>query len=142
MNEDRMSFCDFDLSAQVEADRKEHEAEQQAREHVRASAPGVLVRPRDLQATHRLGFSAACRVLEALEKDGELVRDLRGGTLAWSRAHPPGKPPRGYALPLSSKEHGALLRLLDWKLSGDGQGQGPDDADLLRAIRARAKRPA
>lgn len=148
MNEGEMSFCEFDLTEQVERDRKEHEAEQEARAYALTTTPGEHVRPRDLQAISKgaVSFNAACRILEALEKDGELVRTTNpayAGMLVWQRSQPPGKPPRGYALPLSPKEHGALLRLLDDNLSPHGPGGSRvDDQPTLRAIRSRMKRPA
>lgn len=126
---------------------REHQAEQEARAYALALQPGELVRPANLQSVVRsLPFNAACRVLEDLESDGELARAASGHPLAWYRAQPPGKPSRGYALPLSSREHGALLRLLDWKLAGRPPLPSPPmntgDTAILRAIRSRLKRPS
>lgn len=100
----------------------ETQVEHEARAFALSTAPGEHIRPRDLQSTTKGGisFNAACRVLEDLEKDGELFRSSDpGGRLVWTRSRPPGKPSRGYALPLSSREHGALLRGLDEVLAAE-----------------------
>ena len=129
----------------------ERQAEQEARAYALSKEPGEHIRPRDLQAVSKgaVSFNAACRVLEGLEKDGELVRTTNptyAGMLVWLRARPATTPSRGYALPLSQKEHGALLDLLDFAL-GD-ESMALRDARVhwnlatLRAIRQRLKRPA
>lgn len=142
--------------------------------------PGTLQRP-----PYRLTWNAACSTLEALEKRGDLER-IPGPTLAWKPTPPSQKPGRGYALPLTPKEHGALLRALEerrhsfellclyesvlremrthaaarpqheiahWVDRLDKErdafasevGRSPEvpspDADTLRAIRSRLKRP-
>lgn len=138
---------------------RENEAEQEARAYALSKEPGEHIRPRDLQAVSKgaVSFNAACRVLEGLEKDGELVRVGRmtsskaAVALVWMRAQPATTPSRGYALPLSPKEHGALLRLLDVRLGATGTGgtsfdeyqaKAKSDTETLRAIRSRLKRPA
>lgn len=131
------------------------DAEQQARAYALSTTPGEHLRPRDLQSVTKgaLGFNAACRILEALEKDGELVRNSsmgegRGaGILVWERVKHASAPGPGYALPLSQREHGALLRLLDETLGPPCQPGAVSyhkggDAPTLRAIRSRLKRPS
>lgn len=103
---------------------------------------GGDISPADLQREFHFTWNWACSLLERLERDGELVR-LPGSTLAWRLAAPAGKPSRGYALPLTPKEHGALLRLLDDRFSWEtSQHDNREDLDLLRAVRAKLKRPA
>ena len=132
------------LDQVADAAAKEMQAEQEARAYALTTAPGEHIRPRDLQAISKgaLGFNTACRVLEALEKDGELVR-CGPVSLCWMPAPPVTKPHRGYALPLSQKEHSALMRLLDDNLSPYGPGGSRvDDQPALRAIRAKLRGPA
>lgn len=102
------------------------------------------VTPNDLtRQPHRLTWNQACSTLEQLEHRGDLER-LYGPTLAWRLAPPIAKPGRGYSLPLSPKEHAALLWLLDRHLA-DWQTSDPAveaKTSTLRRIRARLKRPA
>lgn len=103
----------------------------------------AVIGPSDLQRPPwRLTFNGACSALEALQARGDLVK---GSGLAWRPAPAPQKPGKGYALPLSGKEHAALLRLLDWKLNGRPPLPAPPmeigDTDTLRAIRSRLKQP-
>ncbi len=144
----------------------ENQAEQDARAYALSIDPGERIRPRDLQAVSKgaVSFNAACRVLERLQVDGELVRLASSEGLVWRRAQPASTTSRAYALPLTQREHGALLRLLDRDLErsassarimdGVAAQQQLDEqttaklqalkADLptLRAIRLRLKRPA
>lgn len=92
--------------------------------------------PGDVQHRFRLGYSRAWSLLEALEASGDLER-VPGPTPAYRPTSGPGN---DYSLPLSAKEHGALLRLLDDNLSGT-VGYAADDEKTLRQIRARMKRP-
>jgi len=132
----------------------QEQAEKEARVYALSTTPGEHIRPRDLQAISKgaVSFNAACRVLEQLEKEDELVRTSSptyAGMLVWMRAQPATPPGPGYALPLSSKEHGALLRLLDGFLSASNTSSGlrmpayPSATDrelaTLRAIRSRLK---
>lgn len=104
---------------------------------------GDQVTPARLQRRYSIGWNAACSALEALERDGDLER-LPGPTIAYRPTSGPGRPGKGYALPLSAKEHGALLRGLDKMLApleGYPLPQLQDDMKYLRQIRARLKRP-
>jgi hypothetical protein len=128
---------------------------QATREHLAQLYPGATITPADLQRVIHAGWNAACSALEALERDGELVRAPygsghhpgAGGLLCWTKAQPATPPGRGYALPLSSKEHGALLRALDHlcnELEPRPSAAPVDphpDLKTLRAVRSKLKRP-
>jgi hypothetical protein len=141
-----------ETTAAIEAEAaevvKDLQAEQQARAYALTTAPGEHIRPRDLQAATKgaVSFNGACRVLEALEKDGELVRTtnaLHAGMLVWMRAQPATPPGRGYALPLSPKEHRLLLNTLDFVLNLSSIDEEDEKVKTgLRAIRGKLKRPA
>lgn len=113
--------------------------------NARAGHSPAPITPGLLQYRRRLGWNRACSALEALEARGDLER-IPGPTLAYRPAPPPLPFTKafplggGYALPLSPKEHGALLRLLDGYL-GQVYGWKDDDKAALRAIRSRLKRP-
>jgi hypothetical protein len=116
---------------------------QATRDHLATLPPGTTITPADLQRELRLGWNTACSMLEALQRDGELARVGLSTLLTFVRpsAPPAGSVDPGYALPLSSKEHGALLRLLDGVLDWQNRADLPTDAPTLRAIRAKLKRP-
>jgi hypothetical protein len=112
-------------------------------------APAAPVTPSQIMSRFRSGHNAACRLLEALEADGELVK-VEGPALAWRLAQPPQRPGKGYSLPLSPAEHAALLRLLDridgYLYIGSPIEEGPaprsdPDAPTLCALLSRLKRP-
>lgn len=106
--------------------------------------------PADLQRELRCTYHQACRILEALERDGELVRSDGPVALRWTLAPAASRPGKGYSLPLSSSEHSALLRALEWLFTFRHEEYEADemkpllkaDLPILRAIRGKLKRPA
>ena len=148
MDEGRMSFCDFDLGPRM---RDEEQAERlsfwtRTREHLATLPAGYSITPGELQRAIRCSWNLACSLLEELEREGTLRLGTTGR--GYQAAQPTTAPTRGYALPLSLKEHGALLRALDGLLGSTPMSAAyevnrlPADLTLLRAVRARLKRPA
>jgi hypothetical protein len=103
----------------------------------------LLITPADIMRELRTTRNQAASLLEELEAAGELVRAHGGQALVFKPA-PPDRPVSrsGYALDLSPREHGALVRGLE-RLLAPLESCPPDqvqgDVTLLREIRRRLK---